>query len=88
MKAHKKGLLIGYFITWQEDRPLFVLFGASDPKLLLKAAMFAQEHCDYVDINLGCRAVSPKSCDFMTGGVVDSLECRRVMQAGEKARAL
>nr|PNR50157.1 hypothetical protein PHYPA_012054 [Physcomitrium patens] len=33
---------------------LFVQFGANDPKLLVKAAMFVQEDCDYFDINLGC----------------------------------
>jgi tRNA-dihydrouridine synthase 1 len=38
----------------QEDRPLFVQFGANDPEMLLKAAVIVQEHCDYVDINLGC----------------------------------
>lgn len=49
--AYKKELCL--VITWQEDRPLFVQFGANDPELLLKAAMFVQDDCDYVDINLG-----------------------------------
>jgi hypothetical protein len=30
-----------------------VQFGATDPEMLLKAAVTVQEHCDYVDINLG-----------------------------------
>lgn len=42
------------FSTCPEDRPLFVQFGANDPEMLLKAAVIVQEHCDYVDINLGC----------------------------------
>jgi hypothetical protein len=42
-----------WLLLAQEDRPLFVQFGANDPEMLLKAAVIVQEHCDYVDINLG-----------------------------------
>ena len=42
-----------WLLLAQEDRLLFVQFGANDPEMLLKAAVIVQEHCDYVDINLG-----------------------------------
>lgn len=29
-------------------------FCGNDPKVLLEAALLAQDHCDAIDINLGC----------------------------------
>lgn len=37
-----------------EDRPLILQFCGNDPKLMLEAALLAQDHCDAIDINLGC----------------------------------
>lgn len=37
-----------------EDRPLLLQFCGNDPKILLEAALLAQDHCDGIDINLGC----------------------------------
>jgi tRNA-dihydrouridine synthase 1 len=37
-----------------EDRPLFVQIAGHDPQVMLEAARFVEDHCDAVDINLGC----------------------------------
>lgn len=37
-----------------EDRPLLLQFCGNDPKILLEAGLLAQDHCDGIDINLGC----------------------------------
>ncbi|XP_018322803.1 tRNA-dihydrouridine(16/17) synthase [NAD(P)(+)]-like [Agrilus planipennis] len=37
-----------------EDKPLIVQFCGNDPKVMLEAALLAEEHCIAIDINLGC----------------------------------
>jgi len=38
----------------------FLQFCANDPKTLLKASFLAQDHCDAIDLNLGCPQVIAK----------------------------
>lgn len=42
------------FSTCPEDRPLLVQFCANNADTLMEAAKHIQEHCDGIDINLGC----------------------------------
>lgn len=37
-----------------QDRPLFVQIAGHCPQTMLKAALYVQDHCDAIDINLGC----------------------------------
>ena len=42
------------FTTNKFDRPLIVQFCGDNPELMLKAAKHVEDHCDAVDVNLGC----------------------------------
>lgn len=42
------------FTTNQYDRPLIVQFCGNDAQTMLKAAKLVEDHCDGVDVNLGC----------------------------------
>lgn len=42
------------FTTNKFDRPLIVQFCGDNPDVMLKAAKHVENHCDGVDINLGC----------------------------------
>ncbi|KAG8754701.1 hypothetical protein FRC12_011111 [Ceratobasidium sp. 428] len=37
-----------------QDRPLIIQFCSNDPQKLLTSALVVQDHCDAIDINLGC----------------------------------
>lgn len=37
-----------------DDRPLIIQFCGNDTQTLLEAAQLAEEHCDAIDLNLGC----------------------------------
>ncbi|XP_026757697.2 tRNA-dihydrouridine(16/17) synthase [NAD(P)(+)]-like isoform X2 [Galleria mellonella] len=40
--------------TCQEDRPLIVQFCGNNPDIMAAAAKLAEQHCDAIDINIGC----------------------------------
>lgn len=41
-------------VTCKEDRPLIVQFCGNNPETMAAAAKLVEEHCDAIDINLGC----------------------------------
>eukprot|EP00697_Spironema_sp_BW2_P014205 gnl/Spiro4/459_TR253_c0_g1_i1.p1 gnl/Spiro4/459_TR253_c0_g1~~gnl/Spiro4/459_TR253_c0_g1_i1.p1 ORF type:complete len:639 (+),score=204.59 gnl/Spiro4/459_TR253_c0_g1_i1:1413-3329(+) len=43
-----------FFTTCPQDRPLVVQLCGHDPPTVLQAALLLQDHCDAIDINLGC----------------------------------
>eukprot|EP00047_Mylnosiga_fluctuans_P015831 m.49615 g.49615 ORF g.49615 m.49615 type:complete len:609 (+) comp6139_c0_seq2:858-2684(+) len=43
-----------HFSTCPEDRPLIAQICGHDPGLLVKTALMLQDHCDAIDLNLGC----------------------------------
>lgn len=42
------------FQSIPEDRPLVAHFSANDPAVALAAARYVEDHCEAIDINLGC----------------------------------
>lgn len=42
------------FQTTPDDRPLIVQFCGHNPQTLLQAALYVQDQCDAVDLNIGC----------------------------------
>lgn len=42
------------FQICEEDRPLVVQIAGHDPEMMLAAAKLVEDHCDAIDINLGC----------------------------------
>jgi len=49
----------------EDDRPLIIQFCANDADTLLEAALIAQDHCDAIDLNLGCPQVIVKFSCFL-----------------------
>ncbi|KAM9989403.1 hypothetical protein ACTFIY_005453 [Dictyostelium cf. discoideum] len=43
-----------YWSTCPEDRPLVVQFCGNEPEWVVKAAKYIEDHCDAIDLNLGC----------------------------------
>lgn len=40
--------------TTKEDRPLIIQFCGNNPETMAAAAKLAEDHCDAIDVNLGC----------------------------------
>jgi tRNA-dihydrouridine synthase len=46
-----------------QDRPLVVQIAGHDPQVMLQAAKMVQDHCDAIDINLGCpQGIAKRGC--------------------------
>lgn len=54
MFVQSKETRANLFTTSPEDRPLFTQLAGHDPETMLAAAKLVEDHCDAVDINLGC----------------------------------
>lgn len=50
-KDFRYSLTSKIFLT---DSKILFQFCGNDPKILLQAALYAQDHCDAIDLNLGC----------------------------------
>lgn len=54
MFVQSKECRANLFEVCPEDRPLFTQIAGHDPQTMLAAAKLVEDHCDAVDINLGC----------------------------------
>lgn len=52
--VHSKEMRKNLFTTCPEDRPLFAQIAGHNPQMMLAAAKYLEDHCDAIDVNLGC----------------------------------
>ncbi|KAJ6238439.1 tRNA-dihydrouridine(16/17) synthase [NADP(+)]-like [Anaeramoeba flamelloides] len=62
----------------EKDRPLFVQFAGNDPDLLLQSALFVQDKCDAIDINMGCPQPSVAGKGHYGSYLLDTEEDRQL----------